>query len=206
MPNIKTLPSTDGAAVPVATRTLTVQSLPSIEVPYNILGYESAGSNYVPVDTTNGLPVVVNSSALPSGAATAANQATANTSLEAIAAVLTTPDAADTIWIGSTSYAVLHGFANVTASGETVLVAGVSGKVIRIVDILVGPVGAAVNVYFDNPTDGALCSTKYLAANGGFARYFMSFGFVQTGTAGEALRINLSTSANVPVDFHYILM
>lgn len=82
MSNIDVLPSTSGSAVPVATKTMTVDGVPDIDVQYTIPGFESAGA-LVPVDATHGLPVnLLNSSIavtagalpLPAGAATLAAQ------------------------------------------------------------------------------------------------------------------------------------
>jgi hypothetical protein len=176
--NIFVDPGTGGSRVPVATRTLTVNATPTIEVPYGILGYESAGA-LVPIDATHGLPVSVLSTAAVT-------------------------QAGDVLEIGGTTYTVKRAFANATASGETTVVAAVVAKKIRVLAYAIGPVSAAVNVYFDNATDGAVSSTKYLAANGGMGRGLNHFGHFQTGTNNEALRINLSTTANVGVEVTYI--
>ena len=111
----------------------------------------------------------------------------------------------DVIEIAGATTTVLRAFANATASGETNVVAGTAGKQIRVLAYKIGPVSAAVNVYFDNATSGAISSTCYLAANGGMGRSTSLFGHFQTGTQGEALRINLSAAANVGVDVTYIL-
>jgi len=169
--NINVVPAGSGG-VPVGTRTLTVQSAPGVQVPYNIPGFESTGT-LVPVDATHGLPVAP-----------------------------IDPDTIDTITIGGVTYTIYRGFVNVTASGETTLVTGVGGKKIRLIAWVIGPVSAPVNVFFDTAADGAISSTKYLAAN--YAAY--SSGYVQTVTAGAALRINLSATANAGVDFLYVLV
>ncbi len=110
----------------------------------------------------------------------------------------------DTIEIAGTTYAVLQGFANVSSTGT--ILTGTSLKKIRVLSYTIGPVSAAVNVYFFNTTTGAITSTKYLAANGGMGRSLNPYGHFQTGTNGEDLEINLSTVANVGIDFLYILV
>jgi hypothetical protein len=264
--NINVLPGAGNGTVPVATRTLTVQGTPNVEVTYGILGTELS-SVFVPVDATHGLPihvidasiavtaaalplpagaatlaaqttqitsqaamnsslttisanlitcntgaVVVASSALPAGAATAANQATEIASLATCATALTSintqlsaVDATDVIWLGGTAYTVHSGFVNVTSTGETTLVAGVSGKVLRLVGYMVGPSPVATNVFIDGPTDGPLTSTKYLLAGCGFARPASAFGYATTVTTGDPLRIN-ATVAGFGVDFFWIEM
>ena len=87
---------TPGSGTTVATRSLSVNSVPSIEVPYGILGWESAGSLVV-VSASTGLPVnLLNVSVaitaaalpLPTGAATSALQTTGNGSLASILSAL----------------------------------------------------------------------------------------------------------------------
>jgi hypothetical protein len=84
--NIYVDPGTGGSKVLVGTRTLTVNSVANVEVPYGILGYESSNT-LVAVDATHGLPVsVLNTSIavtaaalpLPSGAATESTLSTLN--------------------------------------------------------------------------------------------------------------------------------
>ena len=97
------------------------------------------------------------------------------------------------------------GFANVSASGDNVLVAGTAGKKIRVLSFAVGPVAGAVNVYFKSATSGAVSSTKYLPASGGLGRTYSPMGHFET-VAGEGLSINLSAAVNVGVDFEYVLV
>jgi hypothetical protein len=110
---------------------------------------------------------------------------------------------ADVIEIAGTTYAVQRSFANATASGENTVLSAVPGKIIRVISYSVGPVSAAVNVFFDDPTTGAISSTKYLSAFTGYGRAMNVYGHFETAV-GQALRINLSGTANVGVDFAYI--
>lgn len=65
--NINVKPSTDPTAVPVATRQLVVGGVADVDVPYSLVGYETAGGILVPVDVANGLPIrlATNQSSVP---------------------------------------------------------------------------------------------------------------------------------------------
>jgi hypothetical protein len=115
-----------------------------------------------------------------------------------------TIQAGDTIEIAGTTYTVSRAFANCTSSGNTTVVTGTTGKNTYVLAYSIGPVSAAVNVYWNGSTSGALSSTKYLAANSGMGRSLATFAHVATTTAGENLQLNLSGTANVGVDVLYI--
>jgi hypothetical protein len=229
---------TPGAGANIGAVLLTMPDTTTAYVSAGLLG-TNVGGTWTAIASGNPLPVTVENSTiavtgtfyqstqpvsaaalpLPTGAATAANQATAQTSLSAIATAVAAAvpagsntigfvnaiQAGDTIEIGGTTYTVLQAFANCTGSTENTLISAVSGKKFKVLAYSIGPVDAAVNVYFDGATDGALSSTKYLAANGGVGRAFSAFGHVVTATNNQALRLNISnTSAHVGVDLLYI--
>jgi predicted oxidoreductase (fatty acid repression mutant protein) len=111
----------------------------------------------------------------------------------------------DSRTIGGTTYTVQQAFANATTSGNTQVVALTSGKRVRVLKYTISA-SAAVNVYFNSSGSGAISATKYLAAAGsGIGAGLCHFGHFQTAV-GEALQVNLSTSANVGVDVLYILV
>jgi hypothetical protein len=115
--------------------------------------------------------------------------------------------AGDSIEIGGTIYTVLRAFVNATASGNTQVVAATAGKKVRTLKYSLSA-SAAANVYFATSTGGtAISSTKYLAGAGaGIGASFCPFGLFADTTSGDALEINLSTTANVGVDVLYILV
>lgn len=88
-----------------------------------------------------------------------------------------------------------------TTSGNTQVVASVNGMKIRVMAALVGPVGAAVNTKFQSDTSD-ISPAAQNAANGGWQTNFWP-GYLFETDIGEALNINLSANANVPVMITY---
>ncbi|HKS27836.1 MAG TPA: hypothetical protein VJS44_08455 [Pyrinomonadaceae bacterium] len=81
-------------------------------------------------------------------------------------------------------------------SGDNTLVAAVTGKSIRVLNIVL-IASAAVTVRFESGAGGAaLTGQMQLAANGGFAPGFDPFGHFQTA-AGELLNLELSGAVSV---------
>ena len=98
---------------------------------------------------------------------------------------------------------VLRAIVDATASGDTVIVAAVAGKRIRVLGlILVG--SAAVTVRFRSGVT-PISAGFPLAANGGMAPPVTAHGWAQT-TVNEALNLNLSGIANVGGQILYCLI
>ncbi len=93
-------------------------------------------------------------------------------------------------------------FKDATTSGNTQVVAAVANRKIRVISGVVGPVGTAINVKFQSSTTD-ISSTANCALNGGWANN-ASPGFLFETAEGEALNVNLSGNANVPVSIVYI--
>lgn len=122
------------------------------------------------------------------------------TQLVAVAADQTTA-----IYDGTVALPPNYGFVNVTASGDTTVVAAVVGKSIRVLSYSIGPSSAAVNVFFKSSSGAAISSLKNLAINGGFGRGYCPIGHFQ-GALGDGLVINLSGVANLGVDLTFVLL
>ena len=89
-----------------------------------------------------------------------------------------------------------------TASGNTAVVAAVSGEVIRVLSGVVTS-DTDVNIKFQsNTTD--ISGLHYVSERGGFVLDYNPYGIIQTA-AGEALNINLSAgSLNVGGEISYV--
>jgi len=109
--------------------------------------------------------------------------------------------------IAGTEYTVKRLAIAAASSGENTLVGAVSSKKIRVLSLAVIAAGA-VNLYFNNATDGAVFggSTNKinLPANGGFVLPHNPHGWFQTGTNNEALRVNLSGAVVVSGGLTYV--
>ena len=104
---------------------------------------------------------------------------------------------------GGRETAIKQAFANATASGNTQVVAAVSGRKIRVLWVLVGNSGTAVvDVNFQSSTS-AITATQPLAVDGGFMANCQPSWFCET-VAGEALNVNLSAAGAVAVTLGYI--
>ena len=104
---------------------------------------------------------------------------------------------------GGHEAAIKQAFVNATASGNTQVVALVSGKKIRVLWALVGNSGAAVvDVNFQSAA-AAITATQPLAVDGGFMANCQPSWFCET-LIGEALNINLSAIGAVAVTLGYI--
>jgi hypothetical protein len=89
----------------------------------------------------------------------------------------------------------------VSSSGDNILLAGISGKKIRITSFSI-QADAPVNVYFKSGST-KISSIKYIpSAGSGFGRSDNDVGHIETNR-GENLILNLSTAVNVSIDFTY---
>ncbi len=128
---------------------------------------------------------------------------TLTTALSKLIDSIASYDATDAIMNGITP--LTPKFAKITASssGATTLVAAVTGKKIRVTNLILIANGA-VNVKFQShvtPTD--LTGLLYLNSNGGFAPGYDKTGHFET-VSGEALDINLTGSVAVGGWLKYI--
>lgn len=109
------------------------------------------------------------------------------------------------VLIDDVLYSVKSARARATASGNTQIVAAVTGKKIRPVAWSVGPVSAAVTVVIQdaNGTPVVLAGPFDCAANGGIinGQYKESD---QEGTVTTAINVNLSGIANVTCHLWYV--
>lgn len=122
--------------------------------------------------------------------------------------LVTNHEQADKVYIDGTSYTVKRAKISAASSGENTLVAAVSAKKIRVLSLCVIAAGA-VNAYFNNATDGGIFadSTNKLtlsAGGDGFVLPHNPYGWMQTGTNNEALRLNLSGAVAVAGGLTYI--
>ena len=92
---------------------------------------------------------------------------------------------------------------NATASGDTTVVAAVSGKKIRVLQMGFS-VSAAVNIAWKSGASTTKIAARSFPANGGIESGDVSPGWVVETDAGEALVINLSGTANVRGQVNYI--
>lgn len=109
-------------------------------------------------------------------------------------------DRSDEIYVGGTSVVAVPQFAVVSAadSGDNTLVAAVTGKQIKVHNIVL-IVPSAVSIYFKSGSTaiGGNSSTPLaIGANGGFAPGEAKLGHFTTA-AGEALVLNLSSAVSV---------
>lgn len=109
------------------------------------------------------------------------------------------------VLIDNVLYSVKSARVRATASGNTQLVAAVSGSKIRPVAYTVGPASAAVVVTIQDAagTPVVMCGPFDLAANGGIVNSVYK-DTDQEGTVSTAVNVNLSTTANVTVQLWYV--
>ncbi len=96
---------------------------------------------------------------------------------------------------------------NATASGNTALVAAVTGFKIRVIGItLTNRDSSTVNVKFQTATSDITASGAHMLAadGGGYARDAQAGAFLFETAAGAALNINLSGTSDVMVDVTYV--
>lgn len=96
---------------------------------------------------------------------------------------------------------------NATGSGNTELVAAVSGAKIRVLGITVtNRASSTVSVKFQSAANNITGSGPHLLAvdGGGYARDVQTSAFLWETNAGEALNVNLSGASDVVVDVTYI--
>ena len=93
---------------------------------------------------------------------------------------------------------------SVSSTGDTVLVAGIAGRRIRVVSYNFF-VAAGVVVTFKSSVAGAITGPKSVASNGGISTGEHPGGLFQTAV-GEDLVINLSSNVSVGGELTYILM
>jgi hypothetical protein len=157
---------------------------------------------------------------LPAGAATSAAQATAATSLSSIDTktpalvsgkvpidVSNFPaycaTEAGSLYMAGVALTVKFAKIVASASGATTIVAAVTSKKIRVIELRISA-SAAVNVKWQShvtPTD--LTGLAYYAANGGEVMPKSEYGWFET-VAGEALDINLSAAVAVGGSLAYV--
>ena len=102
-------------------------------------------------------------------------------------------------------YSVKTARVRATASGNTQLIAAVTGSKIRIIAYAVGPVSAAVVVTIQDAagTPVVMVGPHDCAANGGIVNAVYK-DTDQEGTVGTAVNVNLSGAANVTVQVSYV--
>ena len=89
-----------------------------------------------------------------------------------------------------------------TASGNTAVVAAVSGQVIRVLSGIVTS-DSSVNIKFQSNTSD-ISGVHYVSSRGGFSIDYNPMGLIETA-AGEARNINLSAgSVNVGGEISYV--
>jgi hypothetical protein len=154
-------------------------------------------------------PVSAASLPLPSGAATAANQTTANASLASIDGKLTSPItisgavamAADKVNVGGTDLTPKFAAIAASASGDNTAVAAVTGKKIRVLAYTVVAAGAVSAKFQSDTTD--LTGALSFAANGGASVAFSPVGHFETAS-GVALQLNLGSAVAVGGHLVYV--
>jgi hypothetical protein len=162
---------------------------------------------------------------LPTGAATSANQSTANTALSAIQTaveildnivsgneaqcdVITQPARAATtdnvgaglmtnaLYDGTTALTPKFAVINESTSGNNTLVAAVAGKKIRVVQAILVAAGDVVARFEDGAGGTALTGQHDLTTNSGFTLPFSPVGWFET-TANTLLNLELDAGVNV---------
>ena len=108
------------------------------------------------------------------------------------------------VLIDAVLYTVKSARVRATTSGNTQLVAAVSGISIRPLSYTVGPASAAgvVTIQDAAGTPVVLVGPFDLAANGGIVNSVFKQSD-QQGTSGEAINVNLSVSLNVTIQLWY---
>lgn len=94
-------------------------------------------------------------------------------------------------------------FANVTASGDTQLVAAVAGQRIYVLWAFADNKGSSVITIHLRSNDTPITSDKDLAADGGGFTMDVSQGYYCRTAVGEALDINMSGAGTVGLDYGY---
>ena len=91
-----------------------------------------------------------------------------------------------------------------TSSGNTQLVAAVSGKKIRVVGVVITNKGSSlITTKFQSSTTDITASHGHAANGGGYARTASMGSFLFETVAGEALNFNLSAGGAVGCDVAY---
>jgi hypothetical protein len=103
---------------------------------------------------------------------------------------------------GTGSGGIKRASVEATASGSTQVAAAVPGQKLRVVGAIVGPVSAAVATKFQSAATDITPAAQN-AANGGWQCNFWP-GYLCETAVGEALNVNLSANATVPVMVTYI--
>lgn len=180
-----------------------------------VIGDPSTNAGVAPVDATAGVKVdlgsdndvTVTSSALPTGAATAANQTTANTSLSSIDTKLSGPmpssDETSTVYSGTTALTPKFAAIAASSSGNNTLVAAVASKKIRVLSFtLVG--SGTVNAKFQSGAGGTdLTGLFYMTAYSGASVTYSPVGHFETAS-NTLLNLNLSAATAVGGHLTYI--
>lgn len=98
---------------------------------------------------------------------------------------------------------VISAFVNASALGSTQILAGVTGRSIRVVSAAIVTTLANNVKFLSDSTD--ISATWPLGANGGIVLPYNDHGWVQTAE-GEALNINLSVATATGVHIEYIVV
>lgn len=98
---------------------------------------------------------------------------------------------------------VTSAFVNASSLGATQILAGVTGRSIRVVACAIVCTSASTVKFQSNTTD--ITATFPLGANGGFVLPYNDWGWCET-LPGEALNINLGTANATGVHIDYILL
>ena len=93
---------------------------------------------------------------------------------------------------------------NATASGDTTVVTGVSGRVIRVIGLVL-VCAAAVSVAWKTGATTTRINPQAFAANGGMAYNAFPGWFYETDSGDNAV-INLSAAVNVRGSLYYVLV
>lgn len=109
------------------------------------------------------------------------------------------------VYIDGSTYTVKSARVRATASGNTQLVAAVTGSKIRPIAWTIGPVSAAVTVTIQDAagTPVVIAGPFDCAANGGIVNAVYKESD-QEGTVSTAINVNLSGVANVTVHFWFV--
>ena len=104
-------------------------------------------------------------------------------------------------WREDTKTALL----NATASGNTQLVAAVTGKRIRVINCIVtNGGGSSITVKWQSATTDITAAYLLAATGGGHSRTAAAGAWLFQTVAGEALNLNLSAAGTVPCDVTYV--
>jgi len=166
----------------------------------------SATASSMKVDASGvAVPVTDNSGSLtvdaPVGTPVYVRLSDGSAALTTFSGALLTGFNSDSRTASGDTYTVKWSAINATASGDTTVVAAVTGKKIRVVNLML-TTSAAISIAWKSGAN-TLISGMAFAANGGINGERL-FGYFMETNATEALIINLSAAANVRGSLSYI--